>query len=88
MTFDPTKYGHVAIKQAIWPVVDRGWPQHRLWPRQYFTFTVRGSSYQIWKPYDVSEQFDMWLTFADPIMTFGPKHYTSVKDSSYQIWSP
>ena len=33
---------------------------------------VRGSSDKIWKPYGNSKQIDLWLTPADPCMTFDP----------------
>ena len=35
---------------------------------------VKGSSYQIWWPYSISKQFDLWLTLADPCMIFDPSN--------------
>ena len=35
---------------------------------------IKGYSYQIWWPYGSSKQFDLWLTPADPCMTFDPNN--------------
>ena len=61
--------GHRAFK-GIWPLVDPRWPLHDLWPQQWVTLWQGFSFYQIWWPYDISKQFDPWLTPADPCMTF------------------
>ena len=60
--------------KGIWPLVDPGltpaWP---LIPAMSYTL-IRGSFYQIWCPYDISKPFDLWLTPADPCMTFDPSN--------------
>ena len=33
---------------------------------------VMGSSYKIWSPQGIPKQYDLWLTLADPYMTFDP----------------
>ena len=35
---------------------------------------IRGSFYIIWCPYGISKPFDLWLTSADPCMTFDPSN--------------
>ena len=68
----PTEFGgHRAfLKNATsgWPRLTPAWP---LTPAMSYTL-IRGSSYQIWWPYIISEQFDRWLTLADPCMTVDP----------------
>ena len=48
------------------PQVTPAWP---LTPAMHYAL-VKGSSYQIWWPWIIPKQFDLWLTPADPCMTF------------------
>ena len=50
---------------------------------------VWGPFYQIWWPQGISKEFDIWLTLADPCMTFDPNNELHFdQGSSYQIWWP
>ena len=69
-----TKFGgHRAFLRNLtsgWPWLTPAWPST---PTMSYTL-IRGSSYQIWWPYSISKQFDLWLTLADPCMTFDPSN--------------
>ena len=53
-----------------WPLITPAWPLN---PAMRYTI-VRGSCNQIWQPSGISQQFDLWLTPADPCMTFDPSN--------------
>ena len=65
--------GHRAFLRNLtsgWPQLTPAWPST---PAMTYTL-IRGSSYQIEWPYSISKQFDLWLTLADPCMTFDPNN--------------
>ena len=69
VNFFITPSSHMALLSNFtsgWPWLTPAWP---LIPAMSYTL-IRGSSYQIWWPYSISKQFDLWLTPADPCMTF------------------
>ena len=53
-----------------WPQLIPTWP---LIPAMHYGL-VRDSSHQIWWPYGISKQVDLWVTLADPYMTFDPSN--------------
>ena len=67
-------------------VVDHFLPECDLWPNNAL-YSSKGYLYQICWPYNISKQFDCWLTQDDPCMTLA-KCDTLVRGSSYQIFWP